>query len=78
MATNQFSQPPDNDTDLVHWRKNIQESLFGEAGSGGKLNGNNIINITDPGDADGTLADITTKFNNLLAELRTLGIIKER
>jgi len=27
-------------------------------------------------DADGTLADITTKFNALLARLRTQGILK--
>ena len=27
-------------------------------------------------DADGTLADLTTKFNSLLAKLETLGLLK--
>jgi hypothetical protein len=35
-----------------------------------------MTNIQDPEDADGTLADITTKFNNLLASLREQGLMR--
>lgn len=75
MGKLDFGQPPKSGFDLENWRKSVQELLVGQEHSGGKLDGDNITNITDPGDADGTLADVTTKFNNLLAELRTLGIM---
>jgi hypothetical protein len=75
MTTSLFPQPPDNEVDREQWRRDLHNVIFGEENSGGSLDGDNITNITDPTDADGTLADITTKFNNLLAELRTLGIM---
>lgn len=35
-----------------------------------------MTNVQDPGDADGTLADLTTKFNLLLAAMREQSMIK--
>jgi hypothetical protein len=35
-----------------------------------------ITSIQDPEDADGTLADLTTKFNELLASMREAGIMR--
>jgi hypothetical protein len=35
-----------------------------------------LTNLQDPGDADGTLADLTSKFNSLLATLRENGLMR--
>jgi hypothetical protein len=56
----QFGQPPDNEVDLVNWRKDIQDRVDA------------IADMTIPDDADGTLADVTTKVNELFAALRLL------
>jgi hypothetical protein len=75
MVTSLFPQPPDNEKDTANWRKDIHQVIFGDENAGGSLDGKNITNITDPGDADGTLADATLKINTLFAELRTLGLM---
>lgn len=36
-----------------------------------------VVPLAAIADADGTLADLTTKFNTLLASLRTAGILLE-
>jgi hypothetical protein len=74
MATSLFPQPPDNEPDLINWRKDLHEKVFGQENAGGTLNGDNITNITDPGDTS-DVSDLATRFNNLLAELRTLGLM---
>jgi hypothetical protein len=35
-----------------------------------------MTSIQDPEDADGTLADLTTKFNELLASMREAGSMR--
>jgi hypothetical protein len=59
---------------------------FGTAGAGTKIgvttndkigfwNATPVVQPTGIADADGTLADITTKFNSLLSKLETIGIL---
>lgn len=74
MAESDFAQPPVDEVNLRRWRDNIHEVVFGQENRGGSLDGVNITNITDPGDTT-DVSDLATRFNNLLTELRTLGIM---
>lgn len=83
MAKCDFPQVPINETELRDYFKDLLIKIFGEENSGGSLNGDNITNITDPGDTNAStvlvespdasdLATVITLANEIKGDLNTL------
>jgi hypothetical protein len=62
MSNIKHSAPPKKDDDRFD---DFIENFF-----------ESMITVQDPGDADETLADLTTKFNNLIASMREAGLMR--
>jgi hypothetical protein len=77
MAKNRHPQAPDFRVDpdgFLDWANSIHDGVYGINEGGGTLNGDNFVDMTDPGDTT-DVSDTATVLNNLLAELRTSGLI---